>query len=126
MPLELNHDKLVRRINAIEALETKAASLREELQEPLGEILKIAGLGHLSYGEKITAMWETGEGGLHISTEQTRGEWDTFSYTIPGCIITAADPMAAASEYRRQKASEADDKRRAATKAEIARLQATL
>lgn len=123
---ELNLPKLMRRINAVKALEEKAESLREELQEPLEKLLKEAGLGYFRCGEKITSLWDYADGGLNIDTEMTRGEWDTFTYRIPASIVKAADPMVAAAEYKRQKASEADDRRRAQTLAEIERLKRTL
>lgn len=121
---KIDIEKLQADIAELDESETRLYRARGALQEPLELLIREAGLGAFCFNEKITACYETTEGGLSIYTEDSRGE--SYSYSIPGEIMKAEDPLAAAKEFKRRKASEADDKRRARTLAEIERLKGTL
>jgi hypothetical protein len=121
---KIDIEKFKRRLAAIERLEQKASDIRDELEEPIRKLIKEAGVGSLLC-EKITDIYIRSTE-IEIRTETTRGDFDTNYYKLPLSILKADDPMIAAAEYKRRKASAADDARRARTLAEIERLKRSL
>lgn len=78
----------------------------DEARERLNEVLKAAGLGS-TRGEHIAAIDEySGMGGyFEIRTEwSARGCAQTSEYRLPKSIVDAADPLATAKAWRRDKA----------------------
>lgn len=111
-------------LNNLSEAESAVQGAKTQLQDFLYPILEA--LGHNPQGEWIESTWESKDN-LNITTGWTsRGCSNSTDYKIPLSVLRSEDPVAAATQWKEQKALQDAERTRQETLAQIARLQQTL